>query len=69
MDDKDWVRKWAVDGRGTDQPHAHVPGRPGRHRWSANTPDGRKQLDHARWGLPTPFCILRKAAETSPEKL
>ncbi len=34
-----------------------------------NTPDGRKQLVHARWGLPSPFFIIKEAAEARAKKL
>lgn len=55
MEDKDWVSKWAQDveslinlmpayQRNPDQVGPIV----------RNTADGRKQLEHARWGLPSP---------------
>jgi hypothetical protein len=34
-----------------------------------NTPDGRRQLVHARWCLPYPFYVLKSAAATHAEKL
>lgn len=34
-----------------------------------NTADGRKQLVHARWGLPSPIFVQKKAAETRAAKL
>ncbi len=34
-----------------------------------NTADGKKQLVHARWGLPSPRFALEKAAKAKAEKL
>lgn len=34
-----------------------------------NTPDGRKQLVYAMWGLPTPVFVQKKAAETRAAKM
>lgn len=34
-----------------------------------NTADGKKQLVHARWGLPSPIFVQKKAAEARAEKL
>lgn len=64
MDDKDWVRKWAVDAESLINLMPAYQVNPDQ---SApiirNIPDSRKQLVHARWGLPAPFYVLKKVAE------
>lgn len=70
MDDKDWVRKWAVDAESLINlmpAYQMNPDQMGP--IIRNTADGRKQLVHARWGLPAPFYVLKKAAEARAEKL
>lgn len=70
MEDKDWVSKWAQDAEilinlmpayqmNPDQMGPIV----------RNTVDGTRQLVHARWGLPSPIFVQKKAAETRAEKL
>lgn len=70
MDDKDWVRKWAVDvdslinlmpayQMNPDQMGPII----------RNTTDGRTQLVHARWGLPSPIFLQKKAAEARAAKI
>jgi len=70
MEDKDWVAKWAQDAESlinlmpAYQLNPNEMGPIVR-----NTADGRKQLVHARWGLPAPFFALKKAAEDRAAKL
>lgn len=70
MEDRDWVSQWAQDAEhlinlmpayqmNPDQMGPIV----------RNTADGKKQLVHARWGLPSPRFALEKAAKTRAEKL
>ncbi|WP_296434842.1 SOS response-associated peptidase [Rhizobium sp. UBA1881] len=70
MEDKDWVSRWAQDieslinimpayQMNPDQTGPIV----------RNSPDGRRQLVHARWGLPSPIFVQKKAAETRAAKL
>ncbi len=70
MEDKDWVRKWAQDAESlinlmpAYQMNPNEMGPIVR-----NTADGRKQLVHAKWGLPSPRFALEKAANEKAEKL
>ncbi|MBB3565768.1 hypothetical protein FHX06_007141 [Rhizobium sp. BK512] len=70
MEDKDWDRKWAQDAESlinlmpTYQMNPDQMGPIVR-----NTADGRKQLVHARWGLPSPFFVIKEAAEAPAKKL
>lgn len=70
MEDKDWVAKWAQDAESlinlmpAYQMNPNEMGPIVR-----NTADGRKQLVHARWGLPSPRFALEKEAEKKAEKL
>ncbi|RDJ07881.1 SOS response-associated peptidase [Rhizobium grahamii] len=70
MDDKDWVNKWALDVESLVNlmpAYQMNPDQPGP--IVRNTLDGRRQLVHARWGLPSPFFAQKKAAEARAEKL
>lgn len=58
MDAKDWVNKWAQDAE-PDQMGPIV----------RNTADGRKQLAHARWGVPSPPKVIEEAVEKRADKL
>ncbi|NKM26951.1 SOS response-associated peptidase family protein [Rhizobium laguerreae] len=70
MEDKDWVAKWAQDAESlinlmpVYQMNPNQMGPIVR-----NTADGKKQLVHARWGLPSPRFALEKAAKIKAEKL
>ncbi len=70
MEDKDWVSKWAQDVESlinlmpAYQMNPHQAGPIVR-----NTADGRKQLAHARWGLPSPFFVIKQATDARAEKL
>lgn len=70
MEDRDWVAKWALDVesminlRPAYQLNPNETGPIIR-----NTSDGRKQLVHARWGLPSPRFALEKKAKKKAEKL
>lgn len=70
MEDKDWVAEWAQDAESlinlmpAYQMNPNEMGPIVR-----NTPDGRVQLVHARWGLPAPFFALKKEAQKKAEKL
>ncbi|MBX5193638.1 SOS response-associated peptidase [Rhizobium sp. NZLR3b] len=70
MEDKDWVAKWAQDAESlinlmpAYQMNPNETGPIVR-----NTADGRKQLIHARWGLPSPRFALEKEAEKKAAKL
>lgn len=70
MEDKDWVSNWAKDVESLinlmpayqmnpDQSGAII----------RNTADGRRQLANARWGLPSPIFVQKKAAETRADKM
>ncbi|MGO7400324.1 SOS response-associated peptidase [Rhizobium ruizarguesonis] len=70
MEDRDWVAKWALDAESlinlmpSYQMNPNQMGPVVR-----NTTDGRKQLAHVRWGLPSPIWVLNEAAEARAEKL
>ncbi|NEH58127.1 SOS response-associated peptidase [Rhizobium leguminosarum] len=70
MDAKDWVNKWAQDAErlinlmpayqmNPDQVGPIV----------RNTADGRRQLAHARWGVPSPPKVIGEAVEKRADKL
>jgi len=70
MEDKDWVAKWALDAESMINlmpAYQMNPDQMGP--ILRNTADGRKQLVHARWGLPSPLFALRQEAEKKAEKL
>ncbi|MBY3181358.1 SOS response-associated peptidase [Rhizobium laguerreae] len=70
MEDKDWVRKWALDAESLINlmpAYQMNPDQAGP--IVRNTADGRKQLVHARWGMPSPFFAIKQAAEARAEKL
>jgi putative SOS response-associated peptidase YedK len=55
MEDKDWVNKWAQNVESMINLMPAYQMNP--NEWGPilrNTADGRKQLVHARWGLPAP---------------
>lgn len=67
MDDKDWVRKWAVDAESLINPMPAYQVNPDQMApIIRNTTDGHQQLVHARWGLPAPFYVLRKPPRREP---
>ncbi|MGO7278941.1 SOS response-associated peptidase [Rhizobium leguminosarum] len=70
MEDKDWVSKWAQDAESLINlmpAYQMNPDQAGP--IVRNTADGRKQLVHARWGMPSPFFAIKQAAEARAEKL
>lgn len=70
MEDRDWVTKWAQDAESlvnlmpAYQIYKNQIGPVVR-----NTADGRKQIAHVRWGLPSSRRVLEAAAETKAEQL
>ncbi|MGO6966604.1 SOS response-associated peptidase family protein [Rhizobium leguminosarum] len=69
-EDKDWASKWAQDAESLINlmpAYQMNPDQAGP--IVRNTADGRKQLVHARWGLPSPFFVIKQAAEARSEKL
>ncbi|TBZ72583.1 SOS response-associated peptidase family protein [Rhizobium leguminosarum] len=70
LEDKDWVRKWALDAESLINLMPAYQVNPNEMGTIVrNTPDGRKQLTHVKWGLPSPIFALKKAAEIRAEKL
>ncbi|MBB2749753.1 UNVERIFIED_ORG: putative SOS response-associated peptidase YedK [Rhizobium aethiopicum] len=70
MEDKDWVGKWAQDVESLINLMPAYQMNPDQMGPVVrNTADGRKQLVHARWGLPSPFFAIKQAAEARAEKL
>ncbi len=70
MEDKDWVAKWAQDAESMINLMPAYQMNPDQMGPIVrNTADGRKQLVHARWGLPSPLFALKKEAEKKSEKL
>lgn len=55
MEDKDWVAKWAQDAESLINLMPAYQMNPDQMGPIVrNTADGKKQLVHARWGLPSP---------------
>ncbi|MBX5206820.1 SOS response-associated peptidase family protein [Rhizobium sp. NZLR11] len=70
MEDKDWVSKWAQDVESLINLMPAYQMNPDQMGPIVrNTADGRKQLVHARWGLPSPFFAIKQTAEARAEKL
>ncbi|MGO7424638.1 SOS response-associated peptidase, partial [Rhizobium ruizarguesonis] len=70
MDDKDWIRKWAIDAESMINLMPSYQLNPDQMGPIVrNTADGRKQLVHARWGLPSPTRVQEEAAEGRAAKL
>jgi putative SOS response-associated peptidase YedK len=70
MEDKDWVNKWALDAESfINLMPAYQMNPDQMGPIVRNTPVGRRQLVHARWGLPSPFFVQQKAAEDRAVKL
>ncbi len=70
MEDKDWVSTWAKDVESLINlmpAYQMNPDQMGP--IIRNTPEGKKQLVNARWGLPSPIFVQEKAAKTRSEKL
>ncbi len=70
MEDKDWVNRWAQDVESLINlmpAYQMNPDQMGP--ILRNTADGKMQLVHARWGLPSPLFALKKEAEKKAEKL
>jgi putative SOS response-associated peptidase YedK len=69
MEDKDWVNKWAQDVESMINLMPAYQMNP--NEWGPilrNTADGRKQLVHARWGLPAPRWVLEQEARKKADK-
>lgn len=70
MEDKDWVAKWAQDAESmVNLMPAYQMNPDQMGPIIRNTAEGKKQLIHARWGLPTPIFVQKKAAEERADKL
>ncbi|MGF9566685.1 SOS response-associated peptidase [Neorhizobium sp. JUb45] len=70
MEDKDWVSRWAQDAESLINLMPAYQMNPDQMGPIVrNTNDGRKQLVHARWGLPSPIFVQKKAAEARAAKL
>lgn len=70
MEDKDWVSTWAKDVESLINLMPAYQMNPDQMGPIVrNTADGKTQLAHARWGLPTPRFALEKAAKAKAEKL
>lgn len=70
MEPKDWATKWAQDAESMINLMEAYQMNPDQFGpIIRNTAGGRRQLVNARWGLPTPFYIQKKAAEARAEKL
>ncbi|MGZ2386195.1 SOS response-associated peptidase family protein [Rhizobium brockwellii] len=70
MEDKDWVAKWAQDAESLiNLMPAYQMNPDHMGPIVRNTADGKKQLVHARWGLPSPRFALEKTAKIKAEKL
>lgn len=61
MEDKDWVSKWAQDAESLINLMPAYQMNPDQMGPIVrNTADGKKQLVHARWGLPSPIFVQRR---------
>ncbi|MGZ2385295.1 putative SOS response-associated peptidase YedK [Rhizobium brockwellii] len=70
MEFKDWVLKWPQDAESLINLMPAYQMNPDQMApIFRNTADGKKQLVHARWGLPSPRFALEKAAKAKAEKL
>ncbi|MGR9556493.1 SOS response-associated peptidase (plasmid) [Rhizobium leguminosarum] len=70
MEDRDWVAKWAQDAESLINLMPAYQMNPDQMGPIVrNTANGKKQLVHARWGLPSPRFALEKAAKIKAEKL
>jgi putative SOS response-associated peptidase YedK len=70
MEDKDWDSKWAEDAESLINLMPSYQMNPDQMGPIVrNTPDGRKQLVHPRWGLPSPMRVQEEAAEGRAAKL
>lgn len=70
MEDKDWVSKWAQDAESLINLMPAYQMNPDQMGPIVrNTADGKKQLVHARWGLPSPIFVQKKAADARAGKL
>ena len=70
MDARDWINKWAQDAESLVNLMPAYQMNPDQFGPIVrNTADGRKQLAHARWGLPSPFFVIKEAVEARAEKL
>ncbi len=68
MEDKDWVSKWAQDAESLINLMPAYQMNPDQlGPIVRNTADGKTQLVHARWGLPSPIFVQKKAAEARAE--
>ncbi|MGZ2505231.1 putative SOS response-associated peptidase YedK [Rhizobium beringeri] len=70
MEDRDWVAKWAQDAESLINLMPAYQMNPDQMGPIVrNTADGKKQLVHARWGLPSPRFALEKTAKIKAAKL
>lgn len=70
LDDKDWATRWARDAESLINPRPVYQMNPDElGPIIRNTPAGKKQIAHARWGLPAPFYVLKGLAEEKAQKL
>lgn len=70
MEDKDWVSKWAQDVESLINLMPAYQVNPDQMApIIRNTANGRKQLVNARWGLPSPVFVQKKAADARAAKL
>jgi putative SOS response-associated peptidase YedK len=70
MEDKDWVSKWAQDAESLINLMPAYQMNPGQiGPIVRNTTNGERQLVHARWGLPSPIFVQKKAAEARADKI
>ncbi|PWE53621.1 DUF159 family protein [Metarhizobium album] len=70
MEDKDWVSKWAQDAESLINLMPAYQMNPDQMGPIVrNTANGKPQLVHARWGLPSPIFVQKKAAEARADKM
>ncbi len=70
MEDKDWVSKWAQNAESLINLMPAYQMNPDQiGPIVRSTADGGRQLVHARWGLPSPIFVQKKAAEARAAKL
>jgi putative SOS response-associated peptidase YedK len=70
IEDKDWVSSWAKDVESLINPMPAYQINPDQMGpIIRNTAEGRLQLVNARWGLPSPIFVQKKAAEARADKM
>ncbi|WP_184395315.1 SOS response-associated peptidase family protein [Rhizobium sp. BK650] len=64
MDARDWINKWAQDAESLANLMPAYQMNPDQMGPIVrNTADGRRQLVHARWGVPSPPHVIKEAVE------